>query len=134
MRITNDSDLKIKQITSYSAANAAVNYGIHNSVYQKFKDALDQIIKANCNCHILNNCVNRSLTELFVDIENIIIKIFSEIGSSAMNNEQLKDCFVFAGIEYKELMRHIATRWVSLLPAIDRLIFCWPVVKMYFLK
>lgn len=133
IRITKNCDLKLKQITAYSADNAAVNYAIHTSVYQKLKDESNQIIKANCNCHIINNCVKKSLNSLSIDIENIILKIFNEFSSSAMTTVKLKECFDFAGIEYKDLLRHIPARWLSLLPAIDRLIFCWPAVKMYFL-
>lgn len=134
IRITKENDLKIQQISSYSADNAAVNYGVRNSVFQKLTNENEQIVKANCNCHIINNCIKYALNVLSVDIENIVIKTFNEFSSSAQTTEKLKQCFEFASIEYKNLLRHVPTRWLSLLPAIDRLIYSWPAVKMYFLK
>lgn len=134
IRITNENNLKVEQITSYSADNANVNYGAHNSVFQKLKNENSRILKANCNCHILNNCIKNALNALSVDVENIVIKIYNEFSSSAGTTKKLKECFEFANIEYKKLLRHVPTRWLSLLPAIDRLLYSWPAVKRYFLQ
>lgn len=134
IKITNDNNLKIVQITAYSADNAAVNFGVRNSVFQKLKNDNEQIIKANCNCHVINNCLKKALNVLSIDVETIIIRIFNEFSSSALTTQKLKECFEFANIEYKNLLRHVPTRWLSLLPAIDRLVYSWPAVKRYFLK
>lgn len=131
--VTEENDLKLSQLTAYSADNASVNYGIHNSVFQKLKETNDHLIKANCNCHVINNCVKYALKALSVDIEGIVIKTFNEFSSSSTKTAKLKDCFEFASIEYKELLRHVPTRWLSLMPALDRLLHCWPAVKQYFL-
>ncbi|KAL3271115.1 hypothetical protein HHI36_021610 [Cryptolaemus montrouzieri] len=58
-----------------------------------------------------------------VDVESIVIKIYNEFSSSALKTKKLKECLEFAQIEYKELLRHVATRWLSLLPAIERLTY-----------
>ena len=36
-------------------------------------------------------------------------------------------------MEYKELLRHVPTRWLSILPAIDRVLLCLPALKSYFI-
>lgn len=56
-KITTDSNLSMDQISAYSADNASVNYGAHNSVFQKLKEENNHIFKANCYCHVVNNCV-----------------------------------------------------------------------------
>lgn len=130
--ITESNGLQISQITAYSADNASVNYGKHNSVFQKIQDFNKHIVKANCNCHVINNCVKYSVKAFHFDIECIVIKIYNEFSSSASRTDSLKECFEFAEIEYKDLLRHVPTRWLSLLPAIDRLVYSWPAVKRYF--
>lgn len=133
-KITAACDLKMSQISAYSADNASVNYGKFNSVYQKLKAKNEHVFRANCNCHVVNNCVKFAIKGLDVDIESIVLKMYSEFSSSALKTKKLKDCFEFAQIEYKELLRHISTRWLSLMPAIDRLVYSWPAVKHYFLS
>lgn len=133
MEITKNNNLEMSQVTAYSADNASVNYGMHNSVFQKLKLENERIVKANCNCHVINNCVKNALNTLSCDIENIVIKSFNEFSTSAKKTEKLKQCFDFADIEYKSLLRHVPTRWLSLLPTIDRLVLSWPAVKKYFL-
>ena len=51
------NNLSLSSVSSYSADNALVNYGKHSSVYQKLKLNNSYIVQANCNCHVLNNCV-----------------------------------------------------------------------------
>ncbi|CAH0405229.1 unnamed protein product [Chilo suppressalis] len=97
--ITEENELKMQQISAYSADNASVNYGKHNSVYQKLYDVNNHIKKANCNCHVINNCVKYALKAFSVDIESIVIKTFNEFSSSSTKTEKLKECFEFASVK-----------------------------------
>lgn len=36
-------------------------------------------------------------------------------------------------MEYLKILRHVSTRWLSLLRCVDRLIAAWPAIKSYFL-
>ena len=122
----------MSQISAYSADNAAVNYGINVSVYQKLKTLNSKIYKANCKCHILHNCVKNSLKALSVDVELIILKIYSEFSAFAKRRNELMISCSDTEIEFREILRHVPTRWLSLLPAIDRILSLWPALIKYF--
>ena len=68
------------------------------------------------------------------DVEPFVIKTYNSFASSAKKSEVLRDFCNFLDMEYKELLRHVPTRWLSLLPAIDRLLLRWPALKSYFIS
>ena len=45
-------------------------------------------------------------------------------------SDDLRDLYEF--LEYRELLRHVPTWWLSLMPAIDRWLLCWLAQKSYF--
>lgn len=134
-QILNKSGLSAKNMISFSADNASVNFGKHHSIFKLLKDKHNpSLIGANCLCHVLNNSIRQANKKLPYDIENLVIKVYNEFSISAQNVEQLKDCFDFVNLEYKNILRHVPTRWLSLYPAVDRLLKCWPAIKTYFLQ
>ncbi|GFW64737.1 uncharacterized protein TNCV_4450401 [Trichonephila clavipes] len=129
-QVINDSDIvkqmtggrtKWSRVTAYGADNASVNFGVNNSVFQKLKsDENNDIIAAHCNDHIFHNCAKNALKVMPVDVENIVMKVFAEFSCSAKKREDLKECFDFFESEYREVIRHVPTRWLSLFKALDR--------------
>ena len=128
------NNLSLSSVSSYSADKASVKYSKHSSVYQKLKLNNFYIAQANCNCHALNNCVKNALKTFTFDVESFVIKTYNSFASSAKKSEVLRYFCNFLDMEYKELWRHVSTRWLSPLPAIDRLLLCWPELKSYFIS
>ena len=83
---------------------------------------------------VLNNCVKYDLKAFSLDVESFVIKTYNSFSSSVKKSEALRYFCDFVDIEYKEQLRHVPTRWLSILPAIDRLLLCWPVLKSYFIS
>uniref|UniRef100_A0A8C1YIY5 HAT C-terminal dimerisation domain-containing protein n=1 Tax=Cyprinus carpio TaxID=7962 RepID=A0A8C1YIY5_CYPCA len=135
--ITENNGLSVSQISAYGADNASVNYGWHNSVFQKLREANPQIVKGNCKCNIINNTVkaaNHVFSTGGCDVEAFVLKVYSEFSCSAKKVELLKDFCEFTNTKYREILRHVPTCWLSLLPAIQRILECWPALKFYFVS
>ncbi|GAA6099242.1 uncharacterized protein LOC114601727, partial [Tachysurus ichikawai] len=87
-----------------------------------------------CPAHILNNCVHHGADTLDVDIEHIIFKIYQHFHVYTVRTESLKEYCEFADVEFRALLSHSKTRWLSLFPGIERLLQMYPAVKAFFLS
>lgn len=124
--------LNQKHISAFSADNANVNFGKHHSVFKLLKLKNENMVKANCSNHVLHNATKYATDRLDVDIENIVLKIFNHFSVSAKRRDELKSFFDFVDLEWSEIVRHVPTRWLSLTPAVKRLLQNWPAIKSYF--
>lgn len=125
-------DIKLSQISSLAADNTNANFGKNNSLYVHLKQKTPNLLKANCCAHIVHNTCKIGMNALSLDIEMLIIKLYNYFSSSAKRVSQLKDFFDFVNQEYSTLLRHVPTRWLSLKPAIDRLLQNLPAVISFF--
>ena len=124
--------LKLDQVTAFSADNTNVNYGIHNSVFTNLKKKHKYLLQGNCHAHILHNTVKYALDQLTVDVENVVLKIYGHFSMSAKRRESLKEFCDFCDVQFQEILRHVTTRWLSLNPAIHRLMQTWSALMSYF--
>lgn len=134
MKCLTDLGLPVDNVTSYSADNANVNYGVKNSVYQKLLEINSHIVKANCNAHVIHNAAKFACVKLPLDITTLVNKIYSEFSSSTVNVRELKECCNFFNLEFSHIIKNVPTRWLSLQAAVDRILSCWPALKQYFLN
>jgi hypothetical protein len=120
--ILNENKLETNNLVSYCADNVSVNYGKNNSVFQKFAENDNSfILKANCNCHIIRNAAKFGMKKLPFDIENLVLKINAHFSCSAKRLNYLKQYYETSD-DYGKLLKHVPIRWLSLFPAIDKLI------------
>lgn len=125
-------NLSVNNVSGYSADNASVNYGCKKSVFTALKALNKNIIKANCNSHVVHNTL-RKVTDIFdCDIETIVTSVYGHFSISANRRVDLQSFFAFVDLEFHDLLRHVPTRWLSLGPAIERLLKSWPALLSYF--
>lgn len=139
MKVVNNFDLKNKMI-SFSADNTNTNFGGiqrkgKNNVFIKLKKSLDRnILGMGCFAHIIHNAIQQAADSLPIDVESIVCKIFSFFHIYTVREESSKEFCDFADVQYNELLSHSKTRWLSLYPAIDRIISIYNGLKSYFLS
>lgn len=124
------------KLVAYGADNASVNYGKFKSVFQHLKRILNlpNLIAGHCHAHILHNTAKQALKTLTFNVESFVIEVFSEFSSSAKNLVELKVFFNFMETDYIQLLGHSRIRFLTLFPAVDRILQSWPVLKSYFLS
>ncbi|XP_034038426.1 uncharacterized protein LOC117521185 [Thalassophryne amazonica] len=115
--------LSLDDVSAFSADNANVNYEVNS-----------EILRGNCHAHIVHNTVKKALDKLSIDVENIVLKIYSFFSTSAKRRESLKEFCEFCDVEFHEILRHVVTRWLSLNPAITRLLQNWVPLKSYLIS
>lgn len=133
--VIRNSPIKLEKLVSYSADNANVNYGKTDGVFAKLKRLQKNILQANCNAHVLHNMARHGLkvfTEF--DVESFVLKVYSEFSHSSKKRELFKELCEFATVEFREILRHVPTRWLSLEPAINRILLEFPALRLYFAK
>lgn len=107
-----------------------------NNVYTKIKKCLDKpnLVGIGCMAHIINNCIKTACDILPVDIETFILKVFYFFNTYTVRVEKLKEFCEFVDIEHKNLLGYSNTRWLALLPAIERQLKLYPALKSYFMS
>jgi hypothetical protein len=107
-----------------------------NNVFAHLKRLLQNktLIGVGCPAHILNNCVHHGADRLNVDIENIIFKIYQYFHIYTVRTESLKEYCDFVDVEYRRMLSHSKTRWLSLFPGIERMLQMFPALKAFFLS
>ncbi len=106
------------------------------NVYANLKKSLQNktLVDVGCPAHIMNNCVHYGADNLDIEIEHIIFKIYQYFNIYTVRTESLKDYCDFVDIEYRKLLSHSKTRWLSLFPGIERLLQIFPALRAYFLS
>lgn len=107
-----------------------------NNVFANLKRLLQNktLIGVGCPAHILNNCVHHGADTINVDIENILFKMYQYFHIYTVRTENLKEYCDFVDIEYRRMLSHSKTRWLSLFPGIERMLQMFPALKAYFLS
>ncbi|XP_055904720.1 uncharacterized protein LOC129940426 [Eupeodes corollae] len=122
----------------FCADNCNTNFGGRqrkgsNNVYSKLKLLVNQnMISVGCPPHVLNNAIFHGCDTLPVDVDKIIVKIYNYFSIYTVRTERLRDFAEFLDNEYKPLLYHSKTRWLSLYPAVERLLLMFEILKSYF--
>lgn len=127
-------NLDIKNVASFSADNTNANFGKNRSCFTLLREKNSRILKNGCPAHIVNNTFKHAANQLSIDIEVVVLKIYSHFSSSSLRRENLKEFVEFVNLEYQEILKHVPTRWLSLGPAIERILKFYPALISYFIS
>ncbi|XP_048345101.1 uncharacterized protein LOC125428658 [Sphaerodactylus townsendi] len=132
--ILQENGLSVHRMASYMIDNASVDFGKHWSVFQDLKQRNGGLIQVGCMGHVIHNCLRKAMRALSFDVETFIFKVYSEFSSATKKIDFLMSFYEFVETEYKDVLQHVTTRWLCLLPAVDRILESWTVLRAYYLS
>ena len=128
-----------KKLVGYCGDNANTNFGGVgrkgvNNIFARLNEALDQdIVGVGCAAHIVHNAIQHAADLLPIDIEHVIVKIYSHFYIYTVRVNKLTEFCESAAVEYQRILGYSKTRWLALLPAIERILKLFDPLKEYFL-
>lgn len=126
------------KIFSFAADNTNLNFGGvdrngENNVYRKLQKSFNRkIFGLGCSAHIIHNSIGSACENLPIDIENIIYKIHKHFKLFTTRTTAFKKLCEEIDVIFKPTKSHTSTRFLSLSPAIDRVIELFDALKDYF--
>lgn len=139
VQVLRDNNLSAK-VVAFCGDNANVNFGGAarrgtNNVLVKLQSSLDKaIIGIGCGAHIIHNAIKSAADGLPIDYECIIVKIYSFFYIYTVRVEALKEFCTESETEYQKMLGYSKTRWLALMPAIERVLKMYQSLKNYFLS
>lgn len=136
---TTAENLKIeKKIVGFCGDNCPTNFGSserggENNVYYHLKEWLPFLIGIGCGAHIAHNSLKSACEVLPIDIQSIVVKVYSHFYIYTVRVEELRSiCEGMEGIENVKLLGCPKTRFLALGPAIERILKLFCPLKRYF--
>lgn len=130
----------LQKCVSFTGDNCNTNFGgiaragEKNVFYNLKRDVNKNLIGVGCPAHIIHKSIQHATDLLPIDIESIILKIYNYFSIYTIRTEKLKDFCDICSMEYRNLLYHSKTRWLSLFPAIERVLQMYSALSAYFLS
>lgn len=130
----------VEKCIAFVGDNTNTNFGglkrnEGNNVFTKLKTNMNKnIVGIGCPAHILHNAIQHGADTLSIDLESIIMKVYNYFSIYTVRTAQLKEYCEFVDTNYKQLLSHTKTRWLSLFPAIHRILEMYDALQSYFLS
>lgn len=127
-----------KKVVGFCGDNCNTNFGGvnragTNNVFHRLKTSLGRDINGiGCGAHIVHNCVQSGIDGLPFDIEALVVKIYKYFHIYTVRVTKLKEFCEFAEIQYKKLVQHGNTRFLSMMPALERILHLFEGLKAFF--
>ena len=127
-----------QKVIGFCADNCNTNFGGmkrrgEKNVYHLLNNEFHrELLGIFCAAHIVHNCLQTAVDVLPIDVEVLAVKIYKYFHIYTVHVMELKSFCDFVDIEYNKLLQHGNTRFLSLLPALERILNMFQGLKSYF--
>ena len=127
-----------KRCVGFSLDNTSANLGIHNSIKSRVMLDNSNCYFMGCPCHIIHKTAHKEsdgfTCNTKFDEENFCIDIFYYFDRSAKRKNALRSYAKFCDQEYRDILKHINVRLLSLKTVVERILLQYFSLRGYFLN
>lgn len=109
---------------AFGVDNTNVNMGRRNSIRTKVHQENESVYFVGCPCHMVHNTACKAAevfqTETGFDIEDMLVDLYYWFDKSTKRKNALSEFCDFCNIQYRQVVKHVSTRWLSLEYAVER--------------
>lgn len=137
VKTIHDYGLNIQKMVGLGTDNASVMVGINNGVYKILKEehGIPHLILVRCVCHSLQLAVSHASEETIPrNIEFMLRETFNWFCLSPERRRQYANMYatINCGKQPLKILKRCATRWLSIEPAVQRILNQWDELKLLF--
>lgn len=127
-----------EKLVGFAGDNCNINFGGVrrtgiNNVFHKLKTEVKHgLVGIGCTAHIAHNALDAAVDQLPFDIEAIVVKIYKHFHIFTVRVERLKSFCDEVEVTFSMLTNHSSTRFLSLHPAVIKIIEMFPALKEFF--
>ena len=127
--------LPLAQLISLGSDGPNVNKTIWNLINEHMKaSGLHGILPfIPCNLHIIHNAFRQGLNVFEEQAEQLVLDLFLFLKASPFRKEDFFKTQLGLGLDSRMFIKHVQSRWLTLIPAIKRVLICWDAIEKYFL-
>lgn len=130
-----DAKLNLQNMQSIGTDNASTMVGINSGVYARLKAKIPHLTLIRCVCHSLQLAVSKSTEKTLPrNVEFLVEETYNWFAHSSirqLNYSQLYST-INDGEEPLKILRVAETRWLSIEPAVNRILDQWLSLKTHF--
>lgn len=112
--------------TSCGLDNTSTNIGCHNSLSTRIKAKNPSVYISKCPCHFIHNAAQKACKIFSSSVKFDLFYWFDK------SKNELKSFCDFCDQQYRSVIKHISTCWLSLELAMDRTLKQLPSLTSYF--
>ena len=125
-------DIPIANVMSFTSDTCNVMKGARGGVIAKLRSVQPRILDVHCICHLVSLCLKSAVKSLPLKVDDLLVDIYYHFRNSVNRITSLQEFAEFCCVEYKRVLKHCETRWLSLRTAIDSIIQMWDPLLSYF--
>ena len=118
--------------------NTSVNMGKNNSIKTRVHEKNNAVYFNGCPCHIVHNTASAASSAFSIgtgfDVEDMMVDLFYWFDYSTKRKNKLVEYAEFCDQEYRQVVKHVSTRWLSLEKSVSRTLAQYASLKSYFLS